>query len=274
MRMPCSPDSLVVHRLLVLPRGRGDAPAAVAVAHHRQADAAVHLLDGGHHLVAQVGDPVVEGLRVAPHGGAAGVHATTPLRIGGDARAASPRGSLSSPRHAVGTTAAPYRRTTSFRPSATACVSRRLPLSHSRTSCSRSAVSSMPCAASASRSALEPVGVRHELAVDHRLDAAVALAHVGEQLPAGGADEQRDEVGTAVVQGGARRACRVPISRSSAPTVPGSASTENSSSGSSLEPPSGGALDEGLVQRADVVQPALHRRPGRPGRAGRAGPRR
>ena len=68
-----------VQRSSVGPRRRDDAPAGLAVGEHRQADAAVHLLHGGHDLVADVGDPVVHGLRVASNGGGTGVHATTPL---------------------------------------------------------------------------------------------------------------------------------------------------------------------------------------------------
>src|SRR3712207_4372062 len=38
--------------------------------------------------------------------------------------------------------------------------------------------------------------VRAELAVDDRLDAAVALPQVGQEVPAGGADDEREELRT------------------------------------------------------------------------------
>src|SRR4051794_38711030 len=81
------------HGLLVGPRRRDDAAAAFAVGEHRQADAAVDLLDGRQHLVADVGDAGVEVFWIGLDGGGPSVHGAVPTAVNGGAPVASPRGS-------------------------------------------------------------------------------------------------------------------------------------------------------------------------------------
>ena len=105
-------------------------------------------------------------------------------------------------------------------------------------SCSRSRVGRTSSAAAAAvLQRGEGGGVGRQLAPHHRFHPAVALLEVGQQRAAGRAGEVRDEGGAAVVQ---RRGdvagmapLRRPTSRSAAPTVPGSPSTDTSSAGSS-----------------------------------------
>ena len=79
------------HGVGVGPGRRDDAAAALPVGEHRQADAAVDLLDRRHHLVTCEGDAGVEVVGVGLDGGGSSVHAAAPSARGG-APVASPLG--------------------------------------------------------------------------------------------------------------------------------------------------------------------------------------
>ena len=166
-----------------------------------------------------------------------------------------------------------YRSGASSRPSATACVSRRLPLSHNRTSCSRRAVSSTPWLAA-------PAAARRTRRRSRRSSRWITASTPLSPSRTWGRSCQR-VVRTSSGNRSGRRWCRaavtclsVPISRSSAPDGAGF-----------------GEHGELVVRK--FARSAVRRRgrrrprtadgrrpdgssspPRRPGRAGRAGPRR